>query len=87
MQGFSVGDAGDCFKADTRVLQLKGCDMVLGIQWLANLGPVKWDFKNLSIEFSLNGGKHVLRGGKKDELKLVGLIRCRSYCRNSHRGP
>lgn len=45
--------------------------MVLGIQWLATLGPVKWDFKNLSMEFHLNGIRHVLRGGKKDEILTV----------------
>lgn len=63
---------GAVFKADMRVLQLKGCDMVLGIQWLTTLGPVKWDFKNLSMEFSLNGRKHILRGGRTDEMKLIG---------------
>ncbi|KAF7144954.1 hypothetical protein RHSIM_Rhsim04G0143300 [Rhododendron simsii] len=35
-------------------------------------GPVKWDFMNLSMEFQLNGRKHVLRGGKNNELKIVG---------------
>lgn len=62
---------GTTFQADMRVLQPKGCDMVLGIQWLATLGPVKWDFKNLSMEFHLNGRRHVLRGGKSDELKVL----------------
>ncbi|XP_028056715.1 uncharacterized protein LOC114260736 [Camellia sinensis] len=62
---------GTNFQADMRVLQLKGCDMVLDIQWLATLGPVKWDFKHLSMEFHLNGRKHVLRGGKRNELKVL----------------
>lgn len=62
---------GTTFKTDMRILQLKGCDMVLGIQWLATLGPVQWDFKNLSMEFSLNGKRHVLRGGKKEEVVQV----------------
>ncbi|KAF7138246.1 hypothetical protein RHSIM_Rhsim07G0137500 [Rhododendron simsii] len=48
------------FQADKRVLHLKGCDMVLGIQWLATLGPVKWDFKNLNMDFTLNGKIHVV---------------------------
>lgn len=39
---------------------------------MATLGPVKRDFTNLSMEFHLNGRKHVVRGGKNDELKIVG---------------
>lgn len=46
--------------------------MVLGIQWLATLGPVKWDVKNLCMDFTLNGRRHVLRGGKKEVLQVVG---------------
>lgn len=64
-KGFNWEMQGTIFQADMRVLQLKGCDMVLGIQWLATLGPVKWDFKNLSMDFTLHGKRHVLRGGRK----------------------
>lgn len=39
------------FKANMRLIPLGGCDMVLGIQWLSQLGPVLWDFKNLWMEF------------------------------------
>ena len=33
------------------VLFLRGCDMVLGIQWLITLGPILWDFKALTMQF------------------------------------
>ncbi|GFS46186.1 hypothetical protein Acr_00g0100660 [Actinidia rufa] len=68
-KGFKWEMQGVIFQTDMRVLPLKGCDMVLGIQWLATLGPVKWDFKNLSMDFTLNNRRHVLRGGKQGELK------------------
>ncbi|KAF7124493.1 hypothetical protein RHSIM_Rhsim12G0205800 [Rhododendron simsii] len=71
-KGFKWEMQGADFQADMRVLQLKGCDMVLGIQWLATLGPVKWDFKNLCMDFTLNGRRHVLRGGKKEVSQVVG---------------
>lgn len=71
-KGFKWEMQGVEFQADMRVLQLKGCDMVLGIQWLATLGPVKWDFQNLSMDFILNGRRHVLKGGKKEGLKVIG---------------
>jgi hypothetical protein len=50
------------FTADMRLLNLGGCDMVLGIQWLAELRPILWDFKNLWMEFKANGKRCVLQG-------------------------
>ncbi|XP_028051261.1 uncharacterized protein LOC114255919 [Camellia sinensis] len=70
-KGFRWEMQGTKFQADMRILQLKGCDMVLVIQWLATLGPVKWDFKNPSMEFQLNDRRQVLRGGKKEELTVI----------------
>ena len=34
---------------DCLVLSLKGCDMVLGVQWLKSLGPILWDFTTLTM--------------------------------------
>lgn len=28
--------------------------MVLGVQWLSNLGQIKWDFKELFMQFELD---------------------------------
>ena len=43
-------------------LSLGDCDVVLGTQWLCTLGPIKWNFKKLAMEFSL-GGKEILFTG------------------------
>lgn len=77
---------GTDFKADMRVLPLQGCDMVLGIQWLSTLGPITWDFQNLCMEFHLNGKKHVLRGGKKEENSLVGSSKMNRILKKSVSG-
>ncbi|XP_048429391.1 uncharacterized protein LOC125472242 [Pyrus x bretschneideri] len=45
------------YTSDFYVLQLGGCDVVLGAQWLRTLGPILWDFDKLKMEFSL-GQKH-----------------------------
>ncbi|CAL5348860.1 unnamed protein product [Camellia sinensis] len=85
-KGFRWEMQGTEFQADMRILQLKGCDMVLGIQWLATLGPVKWDFKNLSMEFQLNDRRHVLRGGKKEELTVIGANKMKKIVQKQAQG-
>lgn len=46
---------GKEFQADLRLISLGGCDMVSGIQWLAKHGPILWDFRNLKMEFTVDG--------------------------------
>ncbi|GKD03897.1 DEAD-box ATP-dependent RNA helicase 41 [Tanacetum coccineum] len=41
-----------------------GCEMVLGIQWLATLGDIQCNFQNLTMKFEYNGKRMVLRGTK-----------------------
>ena len=53
---------GTKFVTDVLLLSLGSCDMVLGVQWLETLGEIKWDFKQLRMEFMVQGKRHVLRG-------------------------
>jgi len=50
------------FTSDVLLIPLGGCDMVLGVQWLRTLRTVKWNFKDLKMEFDYKGKIHVLRG-------------------------
>nr|CAD1843957.1 unnamed protein product [Ananas comosus var. bracteatus] len=59
------------FKADLLLLPLRGCDMVLGVQWLKQLGPILWDFSKLRMEFQFQGQKIVLRGSSGPSLKVI----------------
>jgi predicted aspartyl protease len=36
----------DCYN-----IQLGGYDFVLGVNWLSSLGPIIWDFNNLTMKF------------------------------------
>ena len=59
------------FQANLRFLSLGGCNMVLRIQWLAKLGSILWDFKNLRMKFIINGKKFMLEGAAIGPPKLV----------------
>lgn len=44
---------GHVFITDSYVLILAGCDMVLEVQWLRELGPILWNSKELTMQFQL----------------------------------
>ncbi|XP_060170844.1 uncharacterized protein LOC132601798 [Lycium barbarum] len=62
------------FMADMLVIPLGGADVVLGIQWLITLGDIKWNFRDLKMEFMIHGRKVSLRGSKPNPPKLVDNI-------------
>lgn len=63
------------FQTILLVIQLGGWDMVLGVQWLKELGLILWDFAALTIEFNLKGSKDMLSGLKVQELEIdYGLV-------------
>nr|GEW02604.1 reverse transcriptase [Tanacetum cinerariifolium] len=62
---------GQVFEIDVMILPLGGCEMVLGIQWLATLGVIQFDFKNLVMDFMINGKRCVLRGTPQSTLQWM----------------
>ncbi|GJX89623.1 putative mitochondrial protein [Tanacetum coccineum] len=52
----------EVFISDVMLLPLGGCEMVLGIQWLATLGDMQCNFKKLIMKFNHKGRQLVLRG-------------------------
>ncbi|XP_071735106.1 uncharacterized protein [Rutidosis leptorrhynchoides] len=63
---------GHTFKSDMLLLQIGGCDMVLGIQWLETLGDIMWNFEKLMMTFKYAGIKVVLRGQKSSATMVEG---------------
>ncbi|XP_075088090.1 uncharacterized protein LOC142170158 [Nicotiana tabacum] len=47
------------FKANMLVITLGGADVVLSIQYLITLGDIRWNFKQLKMEFQIGGRKEV----------------------------
>ena len=51
--GLQIEVQGESIMVDFFVLPLRGCDMVLGVQWLITVGPILWDFQQLTMQFSI----------------------------------
>lgn len=49
----------DSFLVNLFFIQLVGFDMVLGVKWVSTLGPIWWDFHDLTMKYFLHG-KEVL---------------------------
>ncbi|KAF5456115.1 hypothetical protein F2P56_025626 [Juglans regia] len=54
------------------ILELGGCDIVLGVNWLATLGLIVWDFSKLSMQLKNGGHKVELRGLEPTPISLEG---------------
>ncbi|XP_011027642.1 PREDICTED: transposon Ty3-G Gag-Pol polyprotein [Populus euphratica] len=48
--------------ADFYVLPVAACHVVLGVQWLATLGPIETDYRNLMMTFIGGGTKRMFQG-------------------------
>lgn len=73
---------GNLFSSSCYVLPLGGCDMVLGVSWLSTLGPIVWDFSQLTMEFSWKTHKISLKGigvggltvGSSERVRRQGIV-------------
>ncbi|KAL5840697.1 hypothetical protein ACOSQ4_013305 [Xanthoceras sorbifolium] len=64
IQGYQV-------KVDFYVLPIAACPLVLGVQWLATLGPVETDYRELIMTFKEGGLVRTLHGVKKKEMEVL----------------
>lgn len=59
------------FTTDFLVLSVKAFDLVQGIQWLLSLGPIVWDFSNLTMQFTHGEQNCILRGTVPGSMHIV----------------
>ena len=52
------------FLVDFYLLPIYGADLVLGVQWLADLGEVLFEYKKLYMKFTYHGAQVHLQGMK-----------------------
>lgn len=72
-QNVKLDLASEEFILSCYVFPLRGVDLILGISWLASLGEVKANWRELTMEFTLSG-RLVQLQGTSSELRLVSEI-------------
>ena len=58
--------------ADFYVLPVASCQVVLGVQWLETLGPMKIDYKKLNMQFNHKGQPYTFQRLSRTSLKPLG---------------
>nr|GEV50805.1 transposon Ty3-G Gag-Pol polyprotein [Tanacetum cinerariifolium] len=71
VRNLSLMVQGYVISTDFFVLPVVTCPIVLGVQWLKTLGPIEFDFNNLTMEFHIAGSHHKLKGLKASELSAL----------------
>ncbi|XP_026396507.1 uncharacterized protein LOC113291158 [Papaver somniferum] len=62
---------GTFFHIDFHLLDISGCDAVLGIQWLRTLGDITWDFGKLTMQFSIQDTIITLTGNQSSSIMIM----------------
>ena len=70
-KGFEWSLMGGVFSSYVMLVPLGSCEMVLGVQWLASLGPILCDFEKLRMEFKYKGERVVLKETQKSNMEWL----------------
>ncbi|CAM8968817.1 unnamed protein product [Rhodiola kirilowii] len=71
--GVPLSMGGQSFEVSLHLLPIYGADLVLGVQWLADVGPVLFDYKALWLSFVHNGTQLKLHGLSRPSLAQMTL--------------
>ncbi|KAL5778101.1 hypothetical protein ACOSP7_011027 [Xanthoceras sorbifolium] len=69
IQGYKV-------KANFYILPVAACQLVLGVQWLATLGPIEMNYQRLTMTFYDKGTSHTFQGMKQSGLEVLNEKEC-----------
>lgn len=67
-------------------LNMGGCDIVLGVEWLRTLGPITVDFQELYVSFKQNDHMHTLCGLQAGAPSIINSHRIENLLKKGHHG-
>jgi hypothetical protein len=71
-------------KSHMFAIDMGGCDIVLGVEWLRTLGPILMDFQNLTMQFDQGGHKHKFQGITAGSPEIISSHRMEKLLKKGH---
>jgi hypothetical protein len=71
-------------KAHMFSIDMGGCDIVLGAEWLRTLGPILMDFQKLTMQFDQGGHKHRFQGITAGSPEIISSHRMEKFLKKGH---
>jgi hypothetical protein len=73
-------------KSHMFAIDMGGCDIVLGVDWLRTLGPILMDFKNLTMQFDQEGHQYKFQGIIVGSPEVISSHRMEKLLKKGHSG-
>lgn len=73
-------------KTQMFAINMGGCDIVLGAEWLRTLSPITVDFQELYMSFKQNDHTHTLHGLQADAPSIISLHRMEKLLKKGDHG-
>jgi hypothetical protein len=73
-------------KSHMFAINMGGCDIVLGADWLRTLGPILMDFKDLTMQFNQEGHRYKFQGITTDSPEIINSHRMEKLLKKGHYG-
>jgi hypothetical protein len=67
-------------------IDMGGCDIVLGADWLRTLGPILMDFKELTMQFNQEGHQYKFQGIIPGSPEIISYHRMEKLLKKGHSG-
>ena len=67
-------------------IDMGGCDIVLGVEWLCTLSPILMDFKDLTMQFQQEGQQYKFQGITAGSPEVISSHRMENLLKKSHYG-
>jgi hypothetical protein len=67
-------------------IDMGGCDIVLGANWLRTLGPILMDFKDLTMQFNQEGHQYKFQGITVGSPEIISSHRMENLLKKGHSG-
>ena len=65
-------------------IDMGGCDIVLGVEWLRTLGPILMDFQNLTMQFDQGGHQYKFQGITVGSPEVISSHRMEKLLKKGH---